>query len=116
MGYRPECDLSKLCSEDDGRIYLSLIGVIHWMLELGGIYFTCEVSMLASFCAMTREGHLYQLFHIFSYLKKYHNSRMVFDLTYPEIDVNLFLRKEWRQNYAHAKEVIPSDCPRPLGK
>jgi len=32
------------------------------------------------------EGHLQQLYHIFAYLKKYHNSEMTFDPSSPWID------------------------------
>ena len=69
---------------------MSLIGVLRWVVELGRIDLTCEASILASYSAMPREGHLQQLFHVFAFLKKYHNSRMVFDRSYPDIDLEQF--------------------------
>ena len=33
--HRPECDVSEECNEDDARLYLSLIGVLRRMVELG---------------------------------------------------------------------------------
>ena len=65
---------------------------------------------------MPREGHLYQLFHMFSYLKGHHNSRMVFDPSYPDIDLDAFPKREWKQHYGDACEVIPPGCPEPHGK
>ena len=34
---------------------------------------------MSSHLALTREGNIEQVFHIFSYLKKYHKTNMVFD-------------------------------------
>lgn len=115
VGYRSECDMTELCNDNDARLYLSLIGILRWMVEIGCIDLTCEVSMMASYCAMPRSGHLYQLFNIFVYLKGHHNSCMVFDPSYLEIDMEAFPRREWKQHYGDASEVIPSDCPTTLG-
>ena len=46
-----------------------------------------EVNMMASCFAILREGHLDNVLHIVAYLKIKHNSRMVFDPSYPEIDM-----------------------------
>ena len=35
--YRPECDLSSECENEDARLYISLIGVLRWIVELGGV-------------------------------------------------------------------------------
>ena len=35
---------------------------------------------------LSREGHPEQIFHILSYLSKYHNTEMVFDPSDPVID------------------------------
>ena len=48
-------------------------------MELGRVDICLEFSMISSHMAIPREGHLVQLFHIFSYLKKYHNTEIVFD-------------------------------------
>ena len=114
--YRSECDLSDECDDEQSRLYMSLIGVLCWMVELGRIDIICEVSMMSSHVAMPREGHMRQLIHMFSYLKKYHNSRIVFDPTYPDIQINDFEKKNWEQHYGNCEEEIPEDCPRPLGK
>ena len=48
------------------------------------------VSMMDSQLAMPREGYLECVYHIFAYLSLKHNSRMVFDPTYPENDMSQF--------------------------
>ena len=62
------------------------------MVELGRVDITTEVSMLSSCLALPREGHLKQLFRMFAYLEKQHNSEMVFDHTEPAIDYSEFLK------------------------
>ncbi len=44
--------------------------------------------MLSSHLALPQAGHLEAVFGVFAYLKQHHNSRMVFDPSYPEIDMN----------------------------
>jgi hypothetical protein len=41
---------------------------------------------------------------------------MVFDPTYPEIDMGVFKICDWREFYGNVKEVIPGHAPRALGK
>ena len=55
----PECDIKNV------RIYVSLIGILRWLVELGRIDMTCELSIVSSYTAMPREGHLYHLIDIF---------------------------------------------------
>ena len=49
------------------------------MVELVRIDIFQKKSMPSSHLALLREGHLNQVFHIFSYPKKYHNTKMFFD-------------------------------------
>ena len=67
--------------------YQSQIGILHWIVELGRVDIIKEVSLLASQMEQPHEGHLEAVFHVFAYLKKKHNARMVFDPTYPDIDM-----------------------------
>ena len=53
---------------------MSLVGILRWMVELGRLDFTVEVSMFASYCASPQQEHLQQVFHMFPYLWKYHDS------------------------------------------
>jgi hypothetical protein len=65
---------------------------------------------------MPREGHLEAVFRTFAYLKVKHNSRMVFDPTYPDIKEDDFKKCDWKNFYGDVKEAIPSGMPEPRGK
>ena len=54
-----------------------------------------EVSMMSSHLALPREGHLEQVLHIFAYLKKYHNTELVYDPSDPVVDEIDFERRDW---------------------
>jgi len=114
--YAPELDISTELDPKRANYYQSLMGVLQWMVEIGRVDMITEVSMMASQLAMPREGHLECLFHMFSYLNIKHNSRMVFDPTYPTIDMSQFKECEWKTFYASAKEAIPGNAPEPRGK
>ena len=114
--YRPELDASPELNSTDAAYYQSVIGILRWAVELGRIDITCEVSMLSSHLALPREGHLQQVYHIFAYLKCHHNSRIVFDPTYPDIDYENFPRKDWTSAYGNMTEAIPDNAPEPRGE
>ena len=85
------------------------------MLVLRRVNIITEVSMLASFLASPREGQLEAVFHIYAYLEKRHNSRMVFDPTYPDIDLSEFKECSWKDFYRNVKEALPPNAPAPRG-
>ena len=114
--YRPELDASPELDPTDAAYYQSVIGILRWAVELGRIDITCEVSMLSSHLALPREGHMQQVYHIFAYLKCHHNSRIVFDPTYPTIDYDNFPRKDWTSSYGDIKEEIPDNAPETRGE
>ena len=114
--YHPECDATHECRPENARLYASLIGILRWLVELGRIDITCKVSMMSSYNTMPREGHLDHVIYIFSYLKTHHNSRLVLDPTYPDMDMEKFERKNWKQFYGDLKNLIPSNVPSSIGK
>ena len=65
-----EIDISPELNATDAAYYQLLIGVVRWMVELGRVDLCTEVLMLSSCLSLPREGHLLQLFRMFSYLKK----------------------------------------------
>ena len=61
--------------------------------------------MMSSHLALPREGHLDQVFHVFGYLKKYHNAEMVFDPSDPVVDECEFERRDWGSSeFGHLEE------------
>ena len=115
IGYRPEMDISEELNQEEASYYHSQIGVLRWMVELGRVDIITEVSMLASHLALPRRGHLEAVFHIYAYLKIKHNSTMVFDPTYPEVNMGDFKQCDWEELYPDAKELIPLNAPDPRG-
>ena len=69
------------------------------MVEMGSLDICVEVSMMSSFGTMPREGHLQQLLQLFAYLKIHHNSKIVFDPSYSEIDEEYFNKHDWSDLY-----------------
>ena len=61
------------------------------MIELGRVDMITDVNTMAGFLAMPSEGHLNNMFHMFAYLQIKQNSMMVFDPSYPEIDLSSFM-------------------------
>jgi hypothetical protein len=85
-------------------------------VELVRIAIITEVSMLYTHLCFPREGHLEAVFHVFAYLGLHHNASVVFDPTYPSVDMGTFIKTDWKSMYGDVKEMIPSDTPVPRGK
>ena len=66
--------------------------------------------------ALLCEGHLDAIFRVFGYLKTKHNSQLVLDLSYPEINHSYFPDNDWTSIYGNVIEAIPPNAPTPHGK
>ena len=85
----------------------------------GGIWlhrYLTEISMLSSYLAYPREGHLETALHVMVYLRFKHKTRLIFDQTYPDIDLTAFPQYEWMEIYSNVEEAIPPDMPPLLDK
>ena len=72
--------------------------------------------MMSSHLALPREGHLEQVLHIFAYLKKYHNTELVYDPSDPVVDENDFKRRDWASpefGHVEGKKEFPAKMPEP---
>jgi len=114
--YSAELDSSNELDNNAASQYQTMIGVLHWMVELGRVDVITEVSLLASHLAAPREGHMDTALHLFAYLKGRHNARMVFDPSYPDIDMSKFKTCDWKHFYGDVQEAVPLDAPKALGK
>jgi hypothetical protein len=85
-------------------------------VELGCTDIITELSMLSTYLFLPPEGHLEAFFHVFAYLGLHHNARVVFDPTYPSVDMGTFIKTDWNSMYGDVKEMIPSDAPVYHGK
>jgi hypothetical protein len=93
--YAPKMDKTDPLDPEYSAFYQLLIGVTHWMVELGHINIATKVSLLSSHLAYPREGHLKAALHVMGNLKQKHNSRLIFDPTYPNIDLSSFPTYDW---------------------
>mmetsp|Transcript_36414 Transcript_36414/g.36799 ORF Transcript_36414/g.36799 Transcript_36414/m.36799 type:complete len:146 (+) Transcript_36414:263-700(+) len=121
IDYCPEIDILSELNSTDTAYYQSLIRILQWMVKLGRVDITTEVSMLLSCLVLPREGHLKQLFRMLLYLESQHDSEMVFDHTVPDIDKSGFWKQNWENTVyvngrGELKENIPTNLPTPLGK
>ncbi len=116
VNYCPDTDVTVHLDDDCSSFFTHLIGVMRWMVELGRIDIATEVSMLSSYLAFPCEGHLEAALHIMGYLRLKHNSLLIFDPTYPDIDQTAFPVYDWMEFYGDVEEAIPPDMPPPLGK
>jgi len=60
------------------------------MVGLGRVYIAAECLLLSFHLAYPQEGHVECALKMMGYLKWKHNSRLLFDLTCPEIDFDSF--------------------------
>ena len=97
-------------------IFNPLLVNMQWMVEIGRIDIAIEVSQLSYQLAYPQEGHLEATLHVMSYLEQKHNSRLIFDPTYPKIDESIFKDCYWKYLYGDAEEVIPPKALKPRGK
>jgi hypothetical protein len=116
VDYDPSTDLSDILDPDCSLFYQHLIGVMRWMVELGRIDISTEVSMLSSYLACPHEGHRENTLHVMGYLRLKHNSQLIFDPTYPDIDQTTFPSFEWMEFMATWKKQFLPTCLLPLAK
>ena len=81
--YRPELDVTPELSDAYASYYQSLIGILRWIVELVQVDICLEVSMIYLNLVLPRIGYLRQIIKIFSHIKKYHNTELVYDPTSP---------------------------------
>jgi len=110
-GYRPKLDISPLLDPDQANYYMSLIGILRWAVELGRINIYIDITLLSSYMAQPRNGHMNEVLHIFSYLKAHENSKIVFDPMPQPWDETQFTKYDWTEFYKDTVEAIPPNSP-----
>ena len=116
--YLPELDVSPELGAEDTSYYQSLIGVLRWIVELRRVDICLEVPMLSSRLTLSREGHMQQVLQTFAYLKKYHNTELVYDPSDPMVDMLEFQRHDWTASefgHIEGQEELPPNMSEPWG-
>ena len=116
MDYDPELDTSSELDADAASYYLTIIGILRWIMELGRIDIIRKVLLLSSHVVLPWEGHLEAAVHVLAHIGQKYNSRLVYDPLYPVIDHINLKECDWSEFYRDAKEAIPMNAPVPQGK
>ena len=118
--YYPEMDTSPELDSSGITTFQELIGILRWSIKIGRVDILTELSMLSSYQAAPKQGHLEQIYHIFAYLKKKPKLTLYFDPQEPDIDPRWFdgdSEEIFREQYRDAEEQMPdpSMMPEPRG-
>ena len=114
----PELDDSDLLTDSGIRKYQMLIGMAQWACTIGRLDIAFAVSSLSRFSTAPRTNHLGMALHLFGYLKKHPNRRIVMDSRPMRIDEELLknsFHPDFLEDYPDATEDIASDFPKPYG-
>ena len=74
--------------------------------------------MMLSHLALPHEGHLDQVLQIFAYLKKYHNTKLVYDPNDPRIKYAVFERRDCTSlefRHLDGNKELPLKMSKPCG-
>ena len=116
--YNPVLDVSPELDTKYAPYYELLIGVLHWMVELGRVDICLEVSLLSSHLALLREGHFEQVLQVFLYLKNFHNTALVYNPSNPVVDEDKFQKRDWvssKLGHVDGQEELTERMPDPRG-
>jgi hypothetical protein len=114
--YMADIDESPMFGPEMANYFQSQIGILRWCVELGRIDIITDVSIISIFLCIPCKVHLDAVYHLFTYLSLHHNARVVFDPTYPNVDMRDFIKTDWKPMYGDVKEVIPTKAPVTRGK
>ena len=109
-GYRPETDTLSELKDEGVTQYQDMFGVLRWEVGLGRVDILLETSLMSTYLALPRRGHLRQIFHVFGYLKVNLKKKLCFDPQHLEIDERSFAVHAWYDLYRDSKEAIPADA------
>ena len=114
-GYKPEMECTNELKKDGVQWYQEIIGSLRWAVEIGRVDILLETSLMSTYLAMPREGHLEQVLHMIGYLKEHKKMKLCFDHSQPFVDERWFKDYDWFEFYRDAREAIPPNMPEPRG-
>ena len=89
--YIPELDTSSELSSENITFFQEIIGMLRWAIEIGRVDIHTEVSLLSSYQAAPREGHLEQLLRIVAFLKRKPKLTLYFDPKEAKLDEHRYI-------------------------
>ena len=113
----PELDTSELLDIEGIRIYMSMIGAAQWLVTLGRFDVQTAVMTLSSFRVAPRQGHLDRLKRVYGYVAKTSHACIRFRTDEPDYSSITINDHDWTHTiYRDAKEQLPHDAPKALGR
>ena len=119
VDYKSELDTSLMYDQNQTNYFQNLIGVLHWIIELGRIDIAYEVFSLSKVLAKPRTGHIYQALHILKYLESHIRNNLSFDPLYHNHAHSVNTNKtisDMKEVYVDAVKDLPPNAPEPRGK
>jgi hypothetical protein len=114
--YSPELDLTAELNDEGISWYQGMIGTLRWLVEIGRVDISHSVSIMSSFMASPRIGHVHEVLHIFSRLKSRPDVVLNLDAREPILHHNMTSSAaDWSDFYPGAEEAIPPNAPQPRG-
>jgi len=117
----PELDESELLDQEGRANYLSLVGMLQWLVTIGRYDIMCAVMTMARYRVAPRKGHMELVKRIFGYLRAFSDLSIKFRTGIPDYERKIsskdedIERKAWKAIYQDAAEEIPANTPEPLG-
>ena len=117
-GYRPELDGTEELNADETQYYQELIGILRWATEIGRVDIVHEVSIMSSYQANPREGHMEEVLHMFAFLKNKPKLSLYFDHAEPQLDPSMFNNDiaPFKEHYRDTEEEYLFNQPQPRGR
>ena len=113
----PELDDSELLKGDSIQHYLTMIGQLQWLVTLGRFDIHAQVTTMSKFRSAPRKGHLERLQRIYGYVLKTKHYSTRYRTEEPDYTYLPDMKHDWTYTvYGNTQEIIPHDCPKPLGK
>ena len=94
VDYCPQIDVSNELGPLEYAFYQSLLGIICYTVQVRRFSINVEAYLMGLCMAIPSHVNLFQIFHVFVYLKNKHNLEMVFDPSDPDIDEGLFQKQD----------------------
>ena len=113
----PELDSSDPLNFDKIQIYQSLIGALQWVIQIGRFDVATGVMTMSRFHASPQMGHMERIQRIHGYISKMGEGVLRIRTKEPDYSSTPVKHYDWEYTcYRGAKELIPTDAPKPLGK
>ena len=112
----PEMDDTELLTGKSIH-YFTRIGQLQWLMTLGRFDIHAQVITMSRFRYVPRKGHLERLQRIYGYVLNTKHYSTTYRTDEPDYSYLPNMKYEWSYTvYGNVHEIIPNNCPKPLGK